>query len=299
MSSVLVAVLLECVVGFVVTQPTRVVLPFRAAVPRLDRLRRQDALKMAEDEDDDASSPDSPKRKRKRKRKQGEEQGSEASTSLAVEKPTDPVVELKPRNYNPVQMQVADVRDVVSGTSTTRSTDNKASPAVPTSQKMASTSSSPSGPSISTPSSSMDDSLQQLLEDAKRMQQLEETTEEEGSNVKATLRNVLGNIVTADFFVVCAFLLWFLVGIFCSSVLKDDTIQIAFNSKYLEGRGGIFYFTGTLSTLTSCFRCRQLSSLCAAGVGDFDGRSGSGKLFKRRRRGRRLSVSVITIAPDG
>jgi hypothetical protein len=87
----------------------------------------------------------------------------------------------------------------------------------------------------------MDDSLQQLLEDAKRMQQENMTNKDngEGGNVKTTIRNALSTLVTADFFVVCGFLLWFLVGIFCSSVLKDDTIQIAFNSKwnpYLAGR---------------------------------------------------------------
>ena len=59
------------------------------------------------------------------------------------------------------------------------------------------------------------------------------TKNKEEASVKTTIRNALSTLVTADFFVVCGFLLWFLVGIFCSSVLKDDTIQIAFNSKLL------------------------------------------------------------------
>ena len=46
------------------------------------------------------------------------------------------------------------------------------------------------------------------------------------------LKNALSTLVTVDFFVVCGFLVWFLAGIFCSSVLKDDTVQIAFNSNF-------------------------------------------------------------------
>lgn len=66
------------------------------------------------------------------------------------------------------------------------------------------------------------------------MMQLEndDVEEESGSGTKATIRNALSTLVTADFFLVCAFLLWFLAGIFCSSVLKDDTVQIAFNSNF-------------------------------------------------------------------
>ena len=56
---------------------------------------------------------------------------------------------------------------------------------------------------------------------------------EEGEDIKSKIRDVVSTIVTADFFVVCGFLLWFLAGIFQSNVLGDDTIQIAFNSKFV------------------------------------------------------------------
>mmetsp|Transcript_28903 Transcript_28903/g.52893 ORF Transcript_28903/g.52893 Transcript_28903/m.52893 type:complete len:330 (-) Transcript_28903:1280-2269(-) len=42
----------------------------------------------------------------------------------------------------------------------------------------------------------------------------------------------ISTLVTADFFVVIGLLLWFLAGIFCSYILKDDTVQIAFNNNF-------------------------------------------------------------------
>lgn len=75
-----------------------------------------------------------------------------------------------------------------------------------------------------------DDSLKQLLLDAQEMQSSELS---DPSDSKAnSIKNVMSTIVTVDFFVVCGFLLWFLAGIFCSTVLKDDTVQIAFNSNF-------------------------------------------------------------------
>ena len=56
--------------------------------------------------------------------------------------------------------------------------------------------------------------------------------DEEGRGIKSAIGNALSTIVTADFFVVCGFLVWFLLGIFCSSILKDDTVQIAFNNNF-------------------------------------------------------------------
>eukprot|EP00547_Thalassionema_nitzschioides_P001009 CAMPEP_0194207038 /NCGR_PEP_ID=MMETSP0156-20130528/5910_1 /TAXON_ID=33649 /ORGANISM="Thalassionema nitzschioides, Strain L26-B" /LENGTH=290 /DNA_ID=CAMNT_0038933717 /DNA_START=109 /DNA_END=981 /DNA_ORIENTATION=+ len=83
------------------------------------------------------------------------------------------------------------------------------------------------------------DSLQQLLVDAKALREVEkeeeEEEEEEGKlKVPESVRNALSTIVTVDFFVVIALLLWFLAGIFASSILKDDGIQIAFNSNFQQ-----------------------------------------------------------------
>ncbi|KAL3900960.1 MAG: hypothetical protein SGARI_006146, partial [Bacillariaceae sp.] len=86
----------------------------------------------------------------------------------------------------------------------------------------------------------LDDSLAQLLQDAKRMKEEQGSSDggggllsdEEGTGIKEIVRNVLSTIVTADFFVVCGFLLWFLAGILWRAAFNDDSVQIAFNSEY-------------------------------------------------------------------
>jgi hypothetical protein len=73
-------------------------------------------------------------------------------------------------------------------------------------------------------------SLESLLADAKRMRAAKGGgigTNDEGVGDK--IINLLSSVVTFDFFVVCGLLLWFLAGVFCSYVIKDDTVQIAFN----------------------------------------------------------------------
>ena len=78
-----------------------------------------------------------------------------------------------------------------------------------------------------------DDPIDQLLADARRMRassSAEGQTKTKG--VKETIFEVISTIVTVDFFVVLALLVWFLAGIFCSYVLKDDAVQIAFNMNF-------------------------------------------------------------------
>jgi hypothetical protein len=164
-------------------------------------------------------------------------------------KPTSAVesTELKPRPDGPVQLQVFNVRDVVAGrTSSEASSDVN----VPSTRRASVAATTPSrlgggggGSTSSSSGSSIKDmlpasSLEQLLEDARSMQQdgsssssLIQGSDEEDGSLKAKARQILSTIVTADFFIVMAFLLWFLAGIFASSIIKDDTIQIAFNSK--------------------------------------------------------------------
>jgi hypothetical protein len=48
-------------------------------------------------------------------------------------------------------------------------------------------------------------------------------------SIPGAIKEVVSTIVTIDFFVVCGLLLWFVAGIFSSYILKDDTVQIAFN----------------------------------------------------------------------
>lgn len=159
-------------------------------------------------------------RKRRLKRKEA------ASVSEDEEEEIAPVVTSRPNS--PVEFKVQDVRDLVEGGRSKPVASSKPA-AMPTSNQVATMASAGSS---SFSNNQLDDSLETLLQDAKRMQEEgEDITEDEGDAIKAKIRNALSTIVTADFFVVCGFLLWFLLGIFCSYILKDDTVQIAFNSK--------------------------------------------------------------------
>ena len=80
-----------------------------------------------------------------------------------------------------------------------------------------------------------DESMEQLLADARQFRSVTNgstsQTEKEAS-MSDTVFNLISTIVTIDFFVVMALLVWFLAGIFCSTVLKDDAVQIAFNMNF-------------------------------------------------------------------
>ena len=82
-----------------------------------------------------------------------------------------------------------------------------------------------------------DDSIEQLLADARSMRSSAKadgqiSNGEEESSVKDTVFEVISTIMTIDFFVVIGLLVWFLAGIFCSTVLKNDAVQIAFNMNF-------------------------------------------------------------------
>jgi hypothetical protein len=86
-----------------------------------------------------------------------------------------------------------------------------------------------------------DDSMKQLLTDARRMRasssanvdgKFPSSSAEEETSIKDKVFDVISTIVTIDFFVVIGLLVWFLAGIFCSTVLKNDTVQIAFNMNF-------------------------------------------------------------------
>lgn len=134
-------------------------------------------------------------------------------TKETTKEPTAPTMELKPRPESAVTIQVQDVRDFATGRSPST------------------TESSSSAPTASSSSTTkVDDSLQQLLADARQMQTLDEETSSASQNAMSTIRNAVSTLVTVDFFVVFALLLWFLAGVFSSYVLQNDVIQIAFNS---------------------------------------------------------------------
>lgn len=80
---------------------------------------------------------------------------------------------------------------------------------------------------ISTNNNEVDDKFKSLVSDARRLR--ESSTEKEGDDAMYKLREILSTIVTIDFFAIVGFLIWFVVGVVSSTILKDDTIQIAFN----------------------------------------------------------------------
>jgi hypothetical protein len=133
------------------------------------------------------------------------------------------VPDLKPRDDAPVELTIQDIRNVVSG----KSAVGDYSPKQDTSERKASIYQRTVDDKND---NSLDDSLKQLLADAREMRQDVGSGEEDGSvSIPDSFRNILSTIVTIDFFVVCALLVWFLAGIFASYVLKNDAVQIAFN----------------------------------------------------------------------
>jgi hypothetical protein len=177
-----------------------------------------------------SSSSSSGKRRNKRVLKRKDEVAiNTSSTATSSDKEVE--VQLKPRKESSVSLQVQDVREAVGG---------KAAPA-PTAAQSANKAEkrvrSTAGSSTSGSSSSVSDSLAQLLQDAKMMAKDEkesslDESEEESFSLKTAIGNVISTIVTADFFVVLVLLAWFLIGIFASSILKDDAIQISFNNNF-------------------------------------------------------------------
>ena len=154
-----------------------------------------------------------------------------------------PVVELKPRDDTPVQLQVTNIlaSDAPPEPSTVSQISSMLSSVMGSKEEESqpTAASSESNVASSFESKPLDDSMSQLLEDVRVMNEEEKESKKggmlsdsEGTGVKAMIGEVLSTIVTADFFLVCGFLLWFLLGIFARSVFNDDTIQIAFNNNF-------------------------------------------------------------------
>ncbi|CAJ1957256.1 unnamed protein product [Cylindrotheca closterium] len=143
-------------------------------------------------------------------------------------------IDLKPRARAPVTLEVQDVRGLVGGVPSVKSTRNPP----PTTKSNAPPTPMASDQSLetSTDGTVPDDSFAQLLEDARRMSDdtggIGDSGGDGDDTIKAKARNILSTIVTADFFVVFGFLLWFLAGIGFRAVFNDDTVQIAFNNNF-------------------------------------------------------------------
>ncbi|KAG7363081.1 hypothetical protein IV203_026441 [Nitzschia inconspicua] len=204
-------------------------------------------------ENNEASANSSTKKRRVRKRKQDsnadDTETVASETIISPPSPSQPDLELKPRDDTPVQLQIRNVKDLVGGGGTSRSSPpspnsssepSTASTSPPLMEDIVSSSQQPSRSATSS-NKGLNDSLEQLLEDARQMKEKGGNSngstagllsDEEGTGLKEGIRNVLSTIVTADFFVVCGFLVWFLAGIFWRAVFNDDSVQIAFNNNF-------------------------------------------------------------------
>ncbi|KAL3945198.1 MAG: hypothetical protein SGBAC_000736 [Bacillariaceae sp.] len=183
--------------------------------------------------DDDTVSP---RRRRRRKKiasditdvNEDDQEAIIAEDTSGDDEILEPPIDLKPRARAPVTLEVQDVRGIVGGapsvkaTTTTMTTESENNPTT-------------SDQSLESPADGNvpDDSFAQLLADARSMKaDIGETDDGDEGSIKAKARNILSTIVTADFFVVFGFLIWFLAGIGFRAVFNDDSVQIAFNNNF-------------------------------------------------------------------
>ena len=226
----------------------------------VNRRRLSSAINMAAD--DDAVPLQSSASKKKRKRKDGKK-FSPPSTADAVDESSSTQVEEKVDaneeiiaaateevKKTSVVMKVRDIRDVVSGVPESSEfeeeeyddVDDEDDDELADDEEWEYYDVDEDGNEIILPNEEIatrktDDSLEQLLADARNMRASDTTdgksvSTEEESSTKDKIFDVISTIVTIDFFLVIGLLAWFLAGIFCSAVLKDDTVQIAFNMNF-------------------------------------------------------------------
>jgi hypothetical protein len=183
-----------------------------------------------------------------------EETLPEEKSVVVVSEPTS-VLDLKPREDAPVQMEMANLYpnsggksdsefDLVSSATSMLSSIIKKigkDKASKDKKSFEMKNKIPDGMTDGGISRPLNDSLDQLLEDAALMKVAEDEDDEskggffsdsDGTGIKSVVGNALSTIVTVDFFIVIGFLVWFIAGIFCSSILKDDTVQILFNNNF-------------------------------------------------------------------
>ena len=215
-------------------------------------VRRQFELKASEDDNEDTAT--APRKRRTRK------DGKSFSPPVAVttteteeaeeEDVPAPVAPVKPKE-NVVVMQVRDIRDVVSGApeqpaivdekvkaEKVKLNDDDNEDELADDEEWEYYDVDDDGNEIITSDAQpmggrgQDDSIEQLLADARSMRAASPSDGEEDSSMKDAVFNIISTIVTVDFFFVMALFVWFLSGIFCSYVLKDDAVQIAFNMNF-------------------------------------------------------------------
>jgi len=171
-----------------------------------------------------STSEDANSSRRRRKRKDGKNSEMTDEERESVEAlQIDERRTLKPE---PVQLKVQDIRNLASGNSEQVITESK----LEVKDQGKDDDRSDSLVSVGM-SNTNDNSLEALLADAKRIRESEasKSSESDEPSIPKAIKSAISTIVTVDFFVVCGLLAWFLAGIFCSYVLKDDAVQIAFN----------------------------------------------------------------------
>lgn len=171
-----------------------------------------------------AHSEDANSSRRRRKRKDGKNSEMMYEERESVE--TLQIEERRTVKPESVQLKVQDIRNLASGNSEQVLTESK----LEVKDQGEDDDRSDSMVSVGM-STTNDNSLEALLADAKRIRESEasKSTESDEPSIPKAIKSVISTIVTVDFFVVCGLLAWFLAGIFCSYVLKDDAVQIAFN----------------------------------------------------------------------
>ena len=197
--------------------------------PALAQIRYTTTMNMSPSSSDGSN-------KRRRKRKDGRQFAPPATIESTATKAETVSPAAQPQQ-NTVVMQVRDIRSVVSGdvTTTTDVEDEVLGPdeeweyydEEEEEENIAPT------PVDNNAGKFQDDSMEQLLADARKMRaSTSSQTEVKEKSMSDTAFEVISTIVTIDFFVVMGLLVWFLLGIFCSSVLGNDTVQIAFNMNF-------------------------------------------------------------------
>lgn len=215
-----------------------------------NRFNLQMSTKGEEEGGEEESTTSSAPKRNRRKRKDGknlksvtgsneelntvqkkEEEEDTTTTTEEEIKATETITQPPPRSSKSVQLKVRDVRDIVSGVAPFEDEDEYIDDdEEEDDDEYEYYYEDEDNNEVIVSSGSKDNSLEALLADARRMRKEdEENGVESGLSIPSAVREVISTIVTIDFFVVCALFAWFLAGIFCSYIIKDDAVQIAFN----------------------------------------------------------------------
>ena len=184
----------------------------------------------------DGSGSKSTRRNRRRVRKKVSDMNV-MDVGKVVEEKVDDEAAVIPNKADSVKLEIQDIQSIVSGGKNVKP-------------------SSPENKSDDSGEEEDDDSLKRILADAKRLRKDSggKSLTDEEANIGDKLKDIVSTIVTIDFFVICGFLLWFVVGVISSTVLGNDSIQIAFNGVFqplVQPALGILMIGALGSTLLS------------------------------------------------